>query len=108
MTCGWLFILSYMTAVVYSENRRLEAQLFKLSASSQTVPDELQHWHESAHWLEQNQTAMQLKLGEVDGRAAALAKDMQALRVEFKEKYDDSSDHEKVYAALRIIISLFP
>ena len=29
MTCGWLFILSYMTAVVHTENRRLEIQVQK-------------------------------------------------------------------------------
>lgn len=96
MTCGWLFILSYLTAIVYSENRRLETQLSKLSVTSQAVPEELQRWHESSKWLEQNQTAATARLIEVDQKLAALNKDMQAIRIEFKEKYDDSSDHEKV------------
>lgn len=106
MTCGWLFILSYMTAVVYSENRRLEAQLFKLAASSQKVPDELQHWHESAKWLEQNQTALQQRLLEADQRAAGLEQTVQALRTEFKVKYDDSSDHEKVRRQFFVICAI--
>lgn len=96
MTCGWLFILSYMTAVVYAENRRLENQLSKLSATSQTVPDELQRWHETSKWLEQNQTAAMLRLGEVDHKLVALGEDLKAIRLEFKQKYDDSSDHEQV------------
>lgn len=97
MVWGWLFMLSYMTAVVYSDNRRLETQLSKLSATSRTVPDELQRWHESSKWLEQNQTAAMAKLIEVDQKLAALNKEMLAIRNEFQQKYDDSSDHEKVF-----------
>lgn len=85
-----------MTAVVYSDNRRLETQLSKVSVTSQAVPDELQRWHESSKWLEQNQTAAMARLAEVDQKIAALSRDMQAIRIEFKQKYDDSSDHEKV------------
>lgn len=96
MTCGWLFILSYMTAVVYAENRRLENALSKLSATSQTVPDELQRWHETSKWLEQNQTAAIVRLTEVDKSLAALGLDLQAIRKDFEQKYDVSSDLAQV------------
>lgn len=58
MSCGWLLILSYMMAVVYTENRRLEVEISKLSTSSQSVPDALQKWHEASKGLQQNQTSM--------------------------------------------------
>ena len=96
MSCGWLFILSYMTAVVYTENRRLEVQINKVSASSQNVPDELQKWHETSKYVEQNQTNIYNKISDIEHRLDAVEKELKLLQVQVNKKNDDSSDHGKV------------
>lgn len=96
MSCGWLFILSYMTAVVYSENRRLAVEISKLTATSQTVPDELQRWHETSKQLEQNQTAIFTKFMETDKRMENIEKELQNVRTSLQNKYDESSANKKV------------
>lgn len=92
MSCGWLFILSYMTAVVYSENRRLEVQISKQSASSQQVPDELQRWHETSKWLEQNQTAIFTKFLEFDQRLIDIGKELADIHEGLHKKSTADSD----------------
>lgn len=96
MSCGWLFILSYMTAVVYSENRRLEVEISKLAATSQTVPDELQKWHETSKQLEQNQSAIFTKFIETDKQIENIEKEILNIQASLQKKYDQSSANEKV------------
>lgn len=91
MSCGWLFILSYMTAVVYSENRRLEVQISKQAASSHQVPDELQRWHETSKWLEQNQTAIITRFLEVDQRLTDIGKELAGIQEGLRKKADAES-----------------
>lgn len=90
MSCGWLFILSYMTAVVYSENRRLEIQVSQLSVTSKIIPEELQQWHEQSKWLEQNQTAISTKFVELDLRLIDIEKELRIVRAELAKQNDET------------------
>lgn len=89
MSCGWLFILSYMTAVVYSENRRLEIQVSQLAVTSKIIPDELQQWHETSKWLEQNQTAISTKFLELDQRLIDIERELKIVRAELAKQNDE-------------------
>lgn len=90
MSCGWLFILSYMTAVVYSENRRLEIQVSQLVVTSKIIPDELQQWHETSKWLEQNQTAISTKFLELDQRIIDIERELKVVRAEIAKQNDET------------------
>lgn len=90
MSCGWLFILSYMTAVVYTENRRLEIQVSQLAVTSKIIPDELQQWHETSKFIEQNQTAISTKFLELDQRLIDLERELKIVRAELAKQNDET------------------
>lgn len=95
MSCGWLLILSYMMAVVYTENRRLEVEISKLSTSSQSVPEALQKWHETSKGLEQNQTSISSTLYAVQKRVDDLEKDLNIVKAALSKK-DANSEENKM------------
>lgn len=61
-------------------NSRLEQTLIAIvisvSASSQTVPEAIQKWHESSKFLEQNQTALSASIYEIKIRIEKIEKDV--------------------------------
>lgn len=95
MSCGWLLILSYMMAVVYTENRRLEVEISKLSTGSQSVPDALQKWHETSKALEQNQTSISSILNAIQKRVDDFEKDLNIVKAAISKK-DANSDQNKL------------
>lgn len=95
MTSGWLLILSYMTTVVYTENRRLEQQITKLTATNFHLPDVLQRWHETSKFLEQNQTAVNKWLLSIQQRMDDLDRRIITMRDDMLQKATES-DQEKI------------
>lgn len=95
MSCGWLLILSYMMAVVYTENRRLEVEISKLSTSSQNVPEALQKWHETSKMLEQNQTSLSSILNAMQKRVDEFEKELNIVKDAISKK-DANSEQNKV------------
>lgn len=94
MSCGWLLILSYMMAVVYTENRRLEVEISKLSTSSQNVPEALQKWHETSKMLEQNQTTIRSTLNAMQKRVDDFEKDLNIVKAAISKKDVDSEQNK--------------
>lgn len=94
MSCGWLLILSYMMAVVYTENRRLEVEISKLSTSSQSVPEALQKWHETSKILEQNQTSIRSILNAMQKRVDDFEKDLNIVKAAISKKDADSEQNK--------------
>lgn len=94
MSCGWLLILSYMMAVVYTENRRLEVEISKLSTSSQSVPEALQKWHETSKLLEQNQTTIRSTLNAMQKRVDDFEKDLNIVKAAISKKDADSEQNK--------------
>lgn len=99
MSCGWLLILSYMMAVVYTENRRLEVEISKLSTSSQSVPDALQKWHETSKSLAQNQTSISSTLYAIQKRVDNFEKDLNVVKADISKK--DANSVESTVALLQ-------
>lgn len=95
MTSGWLLILSYMTTVVYTENRRLEQQITKLTATNFHLPDVLQRWHETSKFLEQNQTAVNKWLLNIQQRMDDLDRRIITMRDDMLQKAAES-DQQKI------------
>lgn len=95
MSCGWLLILSYMMAVVYTENRRLEVEISKLSTSSQSVPEALQKWHETSKVLEQNQTSISSTLYVIQKHVDDLEKELDIVKAAVSKK-DANSEQNKM------------
>lgn len=95
MSCGWLLILSYMMAVVYTENRRLEVEISKLSTNSQSVPEALQKWHETSKSLAQNQTSISSTLYAIQRRVDDLEKDLNGVMAAISKK-DANSEESKI------------
>lgn len=60
----WLITLSYMSAVINSENVRLQMLIKKLEGSTQNLPEVLQSWHETSKYLQDNQTLINSKVLE--------------------------------------------
>lgn len=94
MSCGWLLILSYMMAVVYTENRRLEVEISKLSTSSQSVPEALQKWHETSKILEQNQTSIASTLYAMQRRFDDFEKNLNIVKAAISKKDADSEQNK--------------
>ncbi|XP_055619182.1 uncharacterized protein LOC129764285 isoform X2 [Toxorhynchites rutilus septentrionalis] len=92
MTVLWLFIISYITSVVHNENRRLEMAIQKVSASSQNLPEALQRWHETSKTLEQNQTALNGKLREVQQVLSNFSAELKQLRDTIEKKNENSQE----------------
>ncbi|XP_029732444.1 uncharacterized protein LOC109416999 isoform X3 [Aedes albopictus] len=92
MTVMWLFIISYITSVVHSENRRLEIAIQKVSATSQNVPEALQKWHETSKNLEQNQTALNGKLREIQQVLSNFSTELKQLRDTIEKKKENSQE----------------
>ncbi|XP_062542680.1 myosin heavy chain, embryonic smooth muscle isoform isoform X1 [Armigeres subalbatus] len=92
MTIMWLFIISYITSVVHSENRRLEIAIQKVSATSQNVPEALQKWHETSKNLEQNQTALNGKLREIQQVLSNFSTELKQLRDTIEKKKENSQE----------------
>lgn len=92
MTIMWLFIISYITSVVHSENRRLEIAIQKVSATSQNVPEALQKWHETSKNLEQNQTALNGKLREIQQVLSNFSSELKLLRDTIEKKKENSQE----------------
>ncbi|XP_065086574.1 uncharacterized protein LOC135708404 isoform X3 [Ochlerotatus camptorhynchus] len=92
MTVMWLFIISYITSVVHSENRRLEIAILKVSATSQNVPEALQKWHETSKNLEQNQTALNGKLREIQQVLGNFSTELKQLRDTIEKKNENSQE----------------
>ncbi|XP_058055350.1 uncharacterized protein LOC131206698 isoform X2 [Anopheles bellator] len=90
MTVLWLFIISYVTSVIHGENRRLELALQKVSATSQNVPEALQKWHETSKNLEQNQTALNGKLREMQQVLSNFFNELKELRESMDKKNENS------------------
>ncbi len=105
MSCGWLLILSYMMAVVYTENRRLEVEIAKLSTSSQNVPEALQKWHETSKSLEQNQTSISSTLMAIQGRVDVFEKDLNIVKAAINKK--DANPEENKISILETSVSTF-
>ncbi|XP_055295391.1 uncharacterized protein LOC129565059 isoform X2 [Sitodiplosis mosellana] len=76
----WLFLLSYMLAIVHSEFHELNKDVKKLSAICLSMPETLQKLHESSKTLEQNQTAISQKIYEVQQRLETVEKEFTQLR----------------------------
>lgn len=98
MSCGWLLILSYMMAVVYTENRRLEVEISKLSTSSQSVPDALQKWHETSKALQQNQTSISSIVFALQKRVDEFEKDLNTVKAAVNKKEVNSKENDAVIA----------
>lgn len=92
MTILWLFIISYITSVVHNENRRLEIAIQKVSATSQNVPEALQKWHETSKNLEQNQTALNGKLREIQQVMGNFSAELKQLRDTIEKKNENSQE----------------
>ncbi|XP_035784918.1 A-kinase anchor protein 9-like isoform X3 [Anopheles albimanus] len=92
MTVLWLFIISYVTSVIHGENRRLELALQKVSATSQNVPEALQKWHETSKNLEQNQTALNGKLRDMQQRLTSFHEDLKQFREALEKKNENSQE----------------
>lgn len=92
MTVMWLFIISYITSVVHNENRRLEIAIQKVSATSQNVPEALQKWHETSKNLEQNQTALNGKLREIQQVLGNFSNELKQLRDTIEKKNENSQE----------------
>lgn len=92
MTILWLFIISYITSVVHNENRRLEIAIQKVSATSQNVPEALQKWHETSKNLEQNQTALNGKLREIQQVMGNFSTELKQLRDTIEKKNENSQE----------------
>ncbi|XP_049297934.1 uncharacterized protein LOC125771401 isoform X2 [Anopheles funestus] len=92
MTVLWLFIISYVTSVIHGENHRLELALQKVSATSQNVPDALQKWHETSKNLEQNQTALNGKLREMQQVLTNFFAELKQLRETIDKKNENSQE----------------
>ncbi|XP_037027907.1 uncharacterized protein LOC119068440 [Bradysia coprophila] len=100
MSCGWLLILSYMMAVVYTENRRLEVEISKLSTSSQSVPDALQKWHETSKGLQQNQTSMSSIVHALQKRIDAFETDLNIVKAAISKKEATSEENNAAVVAV--------
>lgn len=100
MSCGWLLILSYMTTVVYTENRRLETQISKLSVNNLNIPEVLQKWHETSKFLEGNQTTVNEKITEIQKRMDGFEQQLIEVRSSIVKQNDlianqmKNDDHE--------------
>ncbi|XP_053684311.1 uncharacterized protein LOC128734256 [Sabethes cyaneus] len=92
MTVLWLFIISYITSVVHHENRRLEIAIQKVSATSHNVPEALQKWHETSKTLEQNQTALNGKLREIQQVLGNFSTELKQLRDTIEKKNENSQE----------------
>ncbi|XP_039449763.1 C-type lectin domain family 4 member F isoform X3 [Culex pipiens pallens] len=92
MTILWLFIISYITSVVHNENRRLEIAIQKVSATSQNVPEALQKWHETSKNLEQNQTALNGKLRDIQQAMGNFSTELKQLRDTIEKKNENSQE----------------
>ncbi|XP_055608726.1 keratin, type II cytoskeletal 72 isoform X2 [Uranotaenia lowii] len=92
MTILWLFIISYITSVVHSENRRLEIAIEKVSATSQNVPEALQKFHETSKHLEQNQTSLNGKLRELQQVLSNFSTEIKQLRDSIEKKNENSQE----------------
>ncbi|XP_055533161.1 uncharacterized protein LOC129723155 isoform X2 [Wyeomyia smithii] len=92
MTVLWLFIISYITSVVHHENRRLEIAIQKVSATSHNVPEALQKWHETSKTLEQNQTALNGKLRDIQQVLSNFSTELKQLRETIEKKNENSQE----------------
>lgn len=100
MTSGWLLILSYMTTVVYTENRRLEQQITKLSVNNFNLPDVLQKWHETSKSLAGNQTVVNGRLLDVQQRLDDLDQKFITMRDDINVK-NSKNNYEQMINELR-------
>lgn len=100
MSCGWLLILSYMMAVVYTENRRLEVEISKLSTSSQSVPDALQKWHETSKGLQQNQTSISSIVYALQKRVDDFEADLNTVKAAINKKEATSKENDDAVIAV--------
>ncbi|XP_058126057.1 uncharacterized protein LOC131267250 isoform X2 [Anopheles coustani] len=92
MTVLWLFIISYVTSVIHGENHRLELALQKVSATSQNVPEALQKWHETSKSLEQNQTALNGTLLQMQQILSKFHTELKQLRDSMDKKNENSQE----------------
>uniref|UniRef100_A0A453YZZ6 Uncharacterized protein n=1 Tax=Anopheles gambiae TaxID=7165 RepID=A0A453YZZ6_ANOGA len=92
MTVLWLFIISYVTSVIHGENHRLELALQKVSATSQNVPEALQKWHQTSKNLEQNQTALNGKLRDMEQVLTNFFTELKQLRETIDKKNENSQE----------------
>lgn len=99
MSCGWLLILSYMMAVVYTENRRLEVEISKLSTNSQSVPEALQKWHETSKTIEQNQTSISSILNAIQKRVDDFEQDINIIKAAISKK--DANSEQSTLSILQ-------
>lgn len=76
----WLLTLSYMIAVIHSENQRLQVQIKKLESSTQNLPEVLQNWHETSKYLQDNQTQINSKVLEYHKEIENLTRTLDQLK----------------------------
>ncbi|KAL5275500.1 EFCAB14.2 family protein [Megaselia abdita] len=78
----WLVTLSYMLAVIHSENLRLQVQIKVLEGSTQNLPEVLQNWHETSKYLQDNQTQINSKVMEKSKEIENLTRKLDQLKLD--------------------------
>lgn len=83
----WLVTLSYMIAVIHSENLRLQVQIKKLEGSTQNLPEVLQNWHETSKYLQDNQTQINSKVLECHKEIDNLTTKLEQLKLDSSKAF---------------------
>ncbi|XP_055619179.1 uncharacterized protein LOC129764285 isoform X1 [Toxorhynchites rutilus septentrionalis] len=89
LSLGFMYWLYFDIRQQVSEYRiRIE----QVSASSQNLPEALQRWHETSKTLEQNQTALNGKLREVQQVLSNFSAELKQLRDTIEKKNENSQE----------------